>query len=191
MLRFSPVETAQAEAGRPMAHDYGETLTILVVEDDEAVADLVRTVLNQVPGWGATVVHDAAAAREVFRHVRIEVLVVDVNLPGVSGLELLELLRRDPHWDEPPVLLMSSEPDQPGILGAVRAGLVTKFLRKPFDVEALVREVHAAVAAHGSPASPLGRPGPQEGLQEQQGQQRAHGSDHDARRADPAEVPAE
>jgi CheY-like chemotaxis protein len=129
---------------------YDETLSILVVEDEVAVAELIRTVLNQIPGWGATVVHDAAAAREVFRHVRIEVLVVDVNLPGISGLELLDMLRQDPHWDEPPVLLLSAQPDQVGIGAAVRGGLVTKFLSKPFDVDQLVQDVHEAVVAHPS-----------------------------------------
>lgn len=127
---------------------YSDTLSILVVEDEPAVADLIRTILNQVPGWGATVVHDAAAARDVFRHVRVEVLVVDVNLPGISGLELLTLLRQDPHWDEPPVLLMSANATQPGIAPAIREGKVTKFLRKPFDVDDLVKDVHAAVEAH-------------------------------------------
>ena len=169
----------------------GETLTILVVEDDAAVAGLIRELLNRVPGWGATVVHDAAAAREVFRHVAVEVLVVDVNLPGISGIELLGLLRGDPHWREPPVVLMSADPDQPGILGAVREGVVTRFLRKPFDVDALVREVRSAVAEPGSWASPLERPGPREGLQDQQGQQRPHEGDHDARLVEPADVPAE
>jgi len=129
---------------------YGDTLSILVVEDDVAVVELIRTVLNDVSGWGATIVHDAAAAREVFRHVRIEVLIVDVNLPGISGLELLELLRTDPHWNEPPVLLMSAHPDQAGIATAMREGLVTKFVQKPFDVEQLVQEVHASVGTHSS-----------------------------------------
>jgi DNA-binding response OmpR family regulator len=129
---------------------YGETLSILVVEDDVAVAELIRAVLNDVSGWGATVVHNAAAAREVFRHVRIEVLIVDVNLPGISGLELLELLRKDPHWGEPPVLLMSAQPDQVGIAAAMREGLVTKFLTKPFDVDELVRDVRAALAPRSS-----------------------------------------
>jgi CheY-like chemotaxis protein len=128
-----------------VAGTYGETLSILVVEDDVAVAELIRTVLNDVTGWGATIVHNAAAAREVFRHVNIEVLVVDVNLPGISGLELLELLRKDPQWDEPPVLLMSGHPEQAGIAVAMRDGLVTAFLAKPFDVEDLVAEVHKAV----------------------------------------------
>jgi CheY-like chemotaxis protein len=129
---------------------YGETLSILVVEDDVAVAELIRTVLNDVPGWGATIVHNASAAREVFRHVTIEVLVVDVNLPGISGLELLELLRKDPQWDEPPVLLISGHPEQAGIATAMRDGLITAFLAKPFDVEDLVAEVHKAVATQTS-----------------------------------------
>jgi CheY-like chemotaxis protein len=78
------------------------------------------------------------------------VLVVDVNLPGISGLELLELLRQDPHWDEPPVLLLSGRPDQVGIATAMRAGLVTAFLAKPFDVEDLVAEVQKALGTHTS-----------------------------------------
>ena len=128
----------------PSAH--GPTLSILVVEDDDAVAELLRTLLNQVPGWGTTVVHDAAAGREVFRHVRIEVLVLDVNLPGISGLELLDVLRRDPTWDEPPVILMSADPDQPALRAALRGGVV-RFIPKPFDVDRLVEEIDAAVTA--------------------------------------------
>ena len=122
----------------------GQTLSILVVEDDEAVAELIRTILNDVEGWGATIVHDAAAAREVFRHVRIGALVLDVNLPGISGLELLILFHQDPHWNEPPIILMSADPDQAGISEALRDGLATTFLRKPFDVDMLVQKIRIA-----------------------------------------------
>src|SRR3954447_173111 len=115
-MKAASPSSGEEPAERATVHaSYGETLSILVVEDDVAVAELIRTVLNDITGWGATIVHDASAAREVFRHVRIEVLVVDVNLPGISGLELLELLRRDPQWDEPRVLLMSAHPEQAGI----------------------------------------------------------------------------
>ena len=130
-----------------MAGGHGATLSILVVEDDEATAELVRAVLNDVPGWGATVVHDASAAREVFRHVRIEVLVLDVNLPGLSGPELLDLLRRDPTWDEPPVILMSANADSPEVRGAIDHGDAVRFIRKPFDVDDLVQAVEDAAAA--------------------------------------------
>lgn len=138
-----------------MEHMSGDTLSILVVEDDAAVADLIKTILNGVSGWGATVVHDATAARAVFQHVTIEVLVLDVNLPGISGLELLDLLRKDEHWDEPPIILMSANPGQPAIASALKTDSVTTFLQKPFDVDALVREIqHAITAGRHAPKQP-------------------------------------
>jgi len=70
----------------------------------------------------------------------------------LAELELLELLRHDPHWDEPRVLLMSAHPGQAGIAGAVRDGSVAAFLAKPFDVDQLVVEVRRAVAARSDGA---------------------------------------
>jgi two-component system response regulator AdeR len=125
--------------------DHGTTLSILVVEDDEGTAELVRTILNMVPGWGATVAHDAAAAKEVFKHVRVEVLVLDVGLPGIMGPELLELLRHDSHWNEPPVILMSAQLDEPALRDVLEHDGSIRFIRKPFDVDDLVRAVHRAV----------------------------------------------
>jgi len=130
--------------GSLVARSINGTLSILVVEDDVAVAELIRTLLNDVPGWGATVVHDAAAARQVFHVVRIEALMIDVNLPGVSGVELIRLLRQDAAWNEPPVLLMSAGPNQPQVRDAMRDGLVTDFLPKPFEVDELVAALATA-----------------------------------------------
>ena len=127
-----------------MQRHSGQTLTILVVEDDEAVAELIRTALNDVAEWGTTVVHDASAATEVFRHMRVEALVLDVNLPGISGLELLALLRQDPRWSEPSIVLMSADADQIAVTDAMRDGLVTTFLEKPFDLDQLVRVIQVA-----------------------------------------------
>ena len=137
--------TAAPEAAAPA----GRTVTLLVVEDDDAVAELLRTLLNRVPGWGATVVHDAAAAAEVFKHVEVEVLVLDVNLPGISGPELLEHLRRAPDWRAPPVILMSAEPEQDLVRRALdlakERGEMVEFLPKPFDVDVLVDAAARAV----------------------------------------------
>ena len=129
----------------------GRTLTILAVEDDHAVAELLRALLNRVPGWGATVVHDAAAAAEVFGHVAVEVLVVDVNLPGISGLELLEHLRRRPDWREPPVIITTAQPEQrlvqDEIARAEAKGETVRLVAKPFDVDDLVDAISSAVEA--------------------------------------------
>jgi two-component system phosphate regulon response regulator PhoB len=89
------------------------TLSILAVEDDPGVADLLHSLLNDVDGWGATVAHDAAAARSTFQQVQIDVLVLDLELPGISGLELLDLLRQEPGWRDQPVILVSANPECP------------------------------------------------------------------------------
>ena len=122
----------------------GSTVSILVVEDDHAVAELLREVFHDIEGWAATIAHDAAAARRVFEQVAIDVLLLDVNLPGISGLELLELLRRDPTWREPPVIVLSANPDQPGIREAVDHGGVTRFIPKPFDLDDVIDTIRRA-----------------------------------------------
>jgi CheY-like chemotaxis protein len=127
---------------------FRETLTILVVEDNVAVAELLRDLLNDVTGGGAAVVHDAAAAREVFRYVEIEVLILDVNLPGISGLELLELLRADETWREPPVILISADPAQPAIRTALQRSEVATFIAKPFAIEDVGAAVQTAIGKH-------------------------------------------
>jgi CheY-like chemotaxis protein len=134
--------------GTARGRDDGGTLTILVVEDDAAVAELLREVLNDVPGWGATVVHDAAAARRVGRVVRIEALVLDLHLPGLSGLELLALWAADPAWPDPPVVLTTADPEHPAVRAAVAAGAVAALVPKPFAVDALVAAVHVVAGAH-------------------------------------------
>jgi hypothetical protein len=83
---------------------------------------------NDVAGWGATVVHDAAAARAVLRHVKIWRAGFWTSTAVHLRPQLLGLLRRDLHWNEPPVVLMSADPHQALVAEAVREGLVTLFL---------------------------------------------------------------
>ena len=120
------------------------TLSILVVEDDPGVADLLHNLLNDVDGWGATAVHDAAAARSTFQQVQIDVLVLDVELPGVSGIELLALLRQEDGWHDQPVVIVSAKAQQPEVRAAIRQGLITEALMKPFDIDRLVSIIRSA-----------------------------------------------
>jgi CheY-like chemotaxis protein len=129
-----------------MAELHQVTRSILVVEDDPAVGELLRTLLSDVAGWGATVVHDAAQAREVIRQVKIDALVLDVNLPGLSGFELLALLCDDPEWHEPPVILVSAA-EQPGIREALQRGDAVRFIKKPFDVDEVIEALRSALPA--------------------------------------------
>jgi two-component system, sensor histidine kinase and response regulator len=122
------------------------TVPILVLEDDEHVGDLIATVLNEVPGWAATVVTDASAAVTTLQQVAIKAILPDINLPGISGLELLSLLRADPAWREPPVILMSANEHQAGIRETVSEGLAVTFLAKPLDLDVLIETIETALS---------------------------------------------
>ena len=122
------------------------TVVVLIVEDDDAVAELLRQVLTEVPGWTALVAHDAVAARAIVQQVQISVLVLDVNLPGISGLELLELLRQDDAWTDPPVIIVSAVADQPDVQATLRQTGVIKTLQKPFDIDQVIATIRESLA---------------------------------------------
>jgi len=121
------------------------TVAILVVEDDPSVGELLGTVLKDVPGWTATVAHDAAMARSVFQQVEIDVLVIDINLPGITGLELLDQLRGEPTWRAPAVILMSAVEDQPGVREALATSTAARFIAKPMNLDDLVGAIRETV----------------------------------------------
>lgn len=120
--------------------------TVLVVEDDQTVAELIRAVINDVPGWGAVVAHDAREAQHLLDHVRADVLVVDVMLPGKSGIELLAELRRRPGWDEPPVIVMSANVPVQAVERVLGPDPDIQFLPKPFDIDDLLGAISLAIA---------------------------------------------
>ena len=121
--------------------------TVLVVEDDPTVAELVRAVINDVPGWGAIVAYDAPSAMNLLDHVRADVLVVDVMLPGTTGIELLAALRTRAGWHDPPVIVMSANVSAQTIERALGADPSIQFLAKPFDIDDMVDSIARALDA--------------------------------------------
>ena len=147
-------QTAQRYAGPPPAHGavlpsdgWERTLTILVVEDDLAVAELLRAAINGTPGWGAIVVNNARSALEVLRYVPVDLLVLDVDLPGMSGPQLLDEFRREAKREVPPAIFMSAGGVRSDVERALQTGKVERFIAKPFDLDEMVGAMRAATQA--------------------------------------------
>lgn len=98
-------------------------------------------------------VDDTAAAGDVLRHVQIEILVLNANVPGSFRVALLDVVRQDPNWQEPLVIVVSAKPNRldgstsPIEGGAIRLGATS------FDGDDLVAAVQQA-AQERSPARP-------------------------------------
>ncbi len=113
------------------------TLTILHVEDHRVVADAVRHALEAEGFRVVTCADGAAALRELTGPAPYDLLITDNDLPGVTGLELIDCARLLRHRARLPVLMLTAADCE---AEARRAG-VAAFLRKPEDLAELVPTV--------------------------------------------------
>ena len=116
----------------------------LVCEDEPAVADLLRTVLER-ENIRVSVVHTLTEARESLGSGGIDLLTLDLQLPDGNGLEFIRELRQSPARTGLPILLVSPLAPTPSDLDGRALGRV-EFLEKPINLAKLAAAARTAVA---------------------------------------------
>jgi DNA-binding response OmpR family regulator len=114
---------------------------VLLIEDEANIAEAIRFILAR-DGWAVTLHGDGRDAVEVVRRVRPDVLVLDVMLPGRSGIDILAEIRADADLRALPVLVLSAAAQGAAREAAERAG-ADRFIMKPFSNAELVASVRA------------------------------------------------
>src|SRR4051794_40442999 len=111
-----------------------EKKAIVVVEDNEAIADLIKETLNAEPDYQAVVVHDGSHALEVIKSVQASLILLDVGLPGIDGIQLYDLLQSDPATHDVPIIfLTASHESRP-----FRERRFANVIPKPFTLDQLL-----------------------------------------------------
>src|SRR5687768_18521278 len=80
---------------------------VVIGEDDEPIALLLRDAISDEPGYQAVVVADGALVLETVRQVHADLLILDIMMPGLNGLEVYDRVREDTGVRETPVLFVS------------------------------------------------------------------------------------
>jgi DNA-binding response OmpR family regulator len=111
---------------------------ILIVEDEREVADLIATYLMR-EGFETMVCHDAESALEAEAAERFDLVVLDINLPGMDGFEFLSDLRT--RRKVPVIILSARSTDEDMVLG-LGVG-ADDYMTKPFSFKVLVARVRA------------------------------------------------
>ena len=106
------------------------------MEDDPDVAELLRLALTDGLDVEAVVVANGALVMDSVNARRPDLLILDVELPGLNGLDVFDLLRSDPHWQGVPVLFLTALPERAQTANASIG--VHEILAKPFDIDHLV-----------------------------------------------------
>ena len=114
---------------------------VLIVEDNARNLKLVRDVLGHA-GYSTLCACDGEAGVELARSQRPDLVLMDINLPGMTGLEALTLLRADAATAEIPVAALTAYAMQDDRARLLAAGF-DGYLEKPVDVRALPGQVEA------------------------------------------------
>jgi LmbE family N-acetylglucosaminyl deacetylase/CheY-like chemotaxis protein len=131
-----------------------EAYRVLVVDDDVDVALYTRTVLERRGGCTVRAISDPALARSVVDDFHPDVVVTDIEMPGMTGLELIALLRAD--QPDLPVVVMTAHISVEYAVSALRSQ-ADEFLTKPVASAELVAVVRR-LAAEGRANREAGRP---------------------------------
>ena len=124
---------------------------ILVIDDDSRIRELVSRYLKE-NGFVVVAAQDAADARAVMKGFEFDALVVDVMMPGETGLEFTKALRRE---RDIPVLLLTALGEVDDRVNGFDAG-ADDYLPKPFEPRELVARLNAILRR--APRKPEGRP---------------------------------
>lgn len=117
---------------------------IWVVDDDEEMLNAVRLMLTVLDHKTVTFLGARPAARALLDGDRPDLMVLDINMPEVTGLDLLEFLRRNPKTERLPVVMLSTESSDVMIDRARELG-ADAYVSKPVTLEELELALSDAV----------------------------------------------
>jgi CheY-like chemotaxis protein len=118
---------------------------VLLVDDDQDVLDFLQMLLA-VEGLKTVQASEAGTALQALSDDEVGLVLLDVAMPGIDGLQLCRQIKASPRTKDLPVMVLSARPGQGVEDEAIAAGAET-FVRKPFDNDRLLSLIRARLGA--------------------------------------------
>ncbi|WP_300675275.1 chemotaxis response regulator CheY [Desulfoluna sp.] len=112
------------------------SLKILVVDDFATMRRIMKNILKQLGYTNITEADDGTTALEELKRGSFDLIISDWNMPKMTGLDLLKVVRSDPDYKDIPFLMVTAEAQKQNVIEAVQAG-VSNYVVKPFTAEAI------------------------------------------------------
>jgi len=134
---------ADGSVAPAVAHDANPTLRglVLVVEDSRPTASVVKHFL-ELEGFTVIVADNGDLGLEIARRERPDVIVTDVQMPGMDGVALVTALRADARTSDIRIMMLTSESSAEGVVRGLSAG-ADDYLLKPVEPHGLAARVKA------------------------------------------------
>jgi hypothetical protein len=121
-----------------------DAVRVLCVDDNPASQALVREICASVPGLAVVVADSAEAGLERAQAARFDIVLLDINLPGMNGYEALARFHALDGYADVPVIAMSASATARDVQRGAAAGFF-RYLTKPLDIAQFVAALRAAV----------------------------------------------
>jgi len=115
-------------------------IRILVVDDFSTMRRIIKNLLRDLGFQNITEADDGKTALPILKQGGIEFLVTDWNMPGMTGIELIAEVRKDPNLAHIPILMVTAEAKREQIIAAAQAG-VNGYVVKPFTATVLKQKI--------------------------------------------------
>jgi two-component system aerobic respiration control protein ArcA len=121
-----------------------QTKTVLLIDDDQTLRkSLVRAFKNE--GFDTVAIEDGTKISEILDEVRnIDLILLDVGLPWIDGIELAALLKESSALRDTPMVFMSGRTEMEDIKIGFKAG-ADDYIKKPFDLKRLIKTVKTLI----------------------------------------------
>lgn len=119
---------------------------VLIIDDSTTVRQLVCSVLTDAGFNVEEAVDGAAGAERIARVADLALVICDINMPTMNGLEMLEVINADPKYQALPIVMLTTE-GQPEMIQRAKAAGAKAWIIKPFKSDLLVRTVKKLTAA--------------------------------------------
>jgi len=121
----------------------------LVVDDSKVMRDMIVACLRARPGLSFTHAGSGLEAIERLSLETFDVVVLDLNMPDIGGIEVVEFVRGQDRLKTLPIIIVTTRGDDGSRTQALAAG-ASRFMTKPFTPESILTEVSALLDAQGA-----------------------------------------
>ena len=120
---------------------------IWIVDDDEEMTRAIQLMLKLLNCTTTTFLGARPAAQALLSGKQPDLMILDINMPEVSGLDMLEFVRRRQEWNDVPILMLSTEAADVTVDKALELG-ADGYVSKPVTIEELEKALNAAFEKH-------------------------------------------
>ncbi len=124
---------------------------ILIVDDEPDIVDLVSYNLKK-EGFKVTAASDGEKALDKIRRDKFDLVVLDLMLPGIQGVELCRIIRNDPKTAGTPIIMLTAKGEEVDRVVGLESG-ADDYMTKPFSAKELVARVRAVLRRTGEKVS--------------------------------------